>query len=496
LFGFAISNAQWKRMSISSRVSLVSDSIQGVIAAVNLDPLQRLLDLTKQLHADRDRLVSELEDARDAALKHKQQARLQARRPFSAVLIDGDGYIFQALMNKELELEQAGTQAATQLEGAIKDSLRRQDMGHCDIVVHVYANVSGLSRILAKAGRCGGERRALGPFVAGFNRNNGNFDFVDAGDRKENADAKVRAKFDMYAENVHCQQIYFAGCHDSGYASMLTSNANQKGKITLLRHTEFHPQFQELGFGVEAFDEVFLSGQQVAGLAVYARANSHTRAPSKYRSGIGGENAPHGADNGRFQGQHVRDRLQKEDIPEGMIPVNVHNQRLDPPLPKPSKAQLARWNGIYQNEGLCVEFHLHGRCGYARCKFKHQSTTEEAKYLLEYTSRSRPCPARRNCRYLRCTRGHVCQKQECEYNGGTQSCKLPKGAHGGDLKVHQFVKGVGDVEHTITSAPGYSRSPLCSDHGPESDGSEEGKASDTIGDGGIPVDLCSQGPSS
>jgi hypothetical protein len=93
---------------MSSTVSLVPDSIQDVIAAVNLDTIQRLLDLTKQLHADRDRLVSELEDARDAALKHKQQARLQARRSFSAVLIDGDGYIFQVLMNKGLELEQAG----------------------------------------------------------------------------------------------------------------------------------------------------------------------------------------------------------------------------------------------------------------------------------------------------------------------------------------------------------------------------------------------------
>lgn len=95
--------------------------------------------------------------------------------------------------------------------------------------------------------------------------------------------AKVRAKLDMYAENVHCQHIYFAGCHDSGYASMLTSNASRKSKITLLRHTEFHPQFQELGFGVEAFDEMFLSGRQVtlAGLTGYAGADTHLRGYSE-----------------------------------------------------------------------------------------------------------------------------------------------------------------------------------------------------------------------
>lgn len=428
--------------------------------------------------------MSELEDARDAALKHKQQARLQARRPFSAVLIDGDGYIFKALMDTGLELEQAGMQAATQLEGAVKESLRRQDVGHCDIVVHVYANVSGLSRILGKTGRCGSERRALGPFVAGFNRNNGNFDFVDAGDRKENADAKVRAKFDMYAENVHCQHIYFAGCHDSGYASMLSSNSNRKEKITLLRHSEFHPQFEELGFGVEAFEGMFVSGQQVAGLNGYSCADTNSRGSSRYRSKGGEEKSEHGMcgvqDGGRSWGQLVNGRLQKERIPPGMIPINVHKQRLDPPIPQPSKAQLARLNRIYLSSGLCIEFVVHGRCAYEICKFKHQPATEEAKYLLEYTSRSKPCPARRDCRYLRCTRGHVCQKQGCEYNGGTQHCKLPKEAHGGDLRFHQFVKGVGDVEHTITLMPGISKSPIKGNHGSESDGSEEGITSEIV----------------
>ena len=57
-------------------------------------------------------------------------------------------------------------QAATQLQGAIKESLRDQDAEQCDIVVYVHANVSGLSRILGKARRCESERRALGPFVA------------------------------------------------------------------------------------------------------------------------------------------------------------------------------------------------------------------------------------------------------------------------------------------------------------------------------------------
>lgn len=55
-------------------------SIQDVTAAVDLDSLKRLLDLSNEL-ADRNRLQSELEDARDASLRHKRQARLQTRRP-------------------------------------------------------------------------------------------------------------------------------------------------------------------------------------------------------------------------------------------------------------------------------------------------------------------------------------------------------------------------------------------------------------------------------
>jgi hypothetical protein len=105
-------------------------------------------------------------------------------------------------------------------------------------------------------------------------------------------------------------------------------------------------------------------------------------------------------------------------------------------------------------------------------------TTEQVKHLLDYTSRSRPCPARRNCRHLRCTKGHICQKQECEYNRGTQQCKLPMEAHGGDLRVHQLVKGVSDVEHTTTTGPGSSKSPIRGDQEPNFDGSDKGQTSE------------------
>ncbi len=151
-----------------------------------------------------------------------------------------------------------------------------------------------------------------------------------------------------------------------------------------------------------------------------------------------------------FSERRVSARLQKEDIPKGMVAVDIRNQRLDQSLSPPNKAQLARWNGIYRNWGLCKEFHLVRCCRYERCKIKHGSASEEANYLLEYTSRSTPCPGGRGCRYVKCVRGHVCQKRECVSNGGTQFCKLPKEAHGNISGSYRFLEGVGEADGAVT----------------------------------------------
>lgn len=66
---------------------------------------------------------------------------------------------------------------------------------HCRVMVRVYANLAGLSKAVSKAKLCGAEKRSLAPFVASFNRSNDLFDFVDAGELKENADFKIRAMF-------------------------------------------------------------------------------------------------------------------------------------------------------------------------------------------------------------------------------------------------------------------------------------------------------------
>lgn len=58
-------------------------------------------------------------------------------------------------------------------------------------MVRVYANLSGLSKSLSKAGLVGNEARSLAPFAASFTGSQDLFDFVDAGD-KDGTDLKIR----------------------------------------------------------------------------------------------------------------------------------------------------------------------------------------------------------------------------------------------------------------------------------------------------------------
>lgn len=71
-------------------------------------------------------------------------------------------------------------------------------------MVRIYANLQGLSKASARLGLCGGEARALAPFTAGFTRAQELFDFVDAGDKKEAADFKIRGlPFDQIESKIH-----------------------------------------------------------------------------------------------------------------------------------------------------------------------------------------------------------------------------------------------------------------------------------------------------
>ena len=51
-------------------------------------------------------------------------------------------------------------------------------------MVRAYADVCGLSKALNKKKLLGAEKRAMAPFIAGFNKTEDLFDLVDAGELK------------------------------------------------------------------------------------------------------------------------------------------------------------------------------------------------------------------------------------------------------------------------------------------------------------------------
>ena len=126
-------------------------------------------------------------------------------------------------------------------------------------MVRIYANLVGLSKALNRVRLAGAEKRSLAPFFANFSRSYPLFDFVDSGELKENADAKMRGMLQLFADNAQCKHIWFAGCHDVGYINDLTPYDGNRDRITLVRRNAFHPEFSKLRMRVEDFPNLFRS---------------------------------------------------------------------------------------------------------------------------------------------------------------------------------------------------------------------------------------------
>lgn len=148
---------------------------------------------------------------------------------------------------------------------------------NCRVMVRVYANMLGLSKALARAGMVGHEARSISPFVSGFNRADGLFDFVDAADKKEGSDFKIRGRhscnkskealltstlntemFRLFVDLNQCRHIYFAGCHDTGFGSLLTPHRGSD-KITLIKAASFHREFEGFDLPIKELPSVFMS---------------------------------------------------------------------------------------------------------------------------------------------------------------------------------------------------------------------------------------------
>ncbi|KAI5866253.1 hypothetical protein GGS23DRAFT_617342 [Durotheca rogersii] len=209
--------------------------------------------------------------------------------PFVVVLIDGDGAKFA---DEYLRNPVAGAErAAMKLKQAVRDSLRDTGLEHDDvpILVRVYANLIDLAKSL-RMSRIIDYDDDMRLFAEHFTNTSADFDFINVGKGKENADSKIRRMLSHYHRNVQCKKIFLAGCcHDNGYLHDLRDYKGvSDNRLVLLETTLAEPGFRTLGFPILRFDDVFRSeplGNETRRLPL--ALSTRTRSPPQPPPGFG-----------------------------------------------------------------------------------------------------------------------------------------------------------------------------------------------------------------
>lgn len=87
--------------------------------------------------------------------------------------------------------------------------------------------------------------------------------------------------FRLFADIRQCQHIYFAGCHDAGYVTMLTPYTGKCDRITLIKGASFHREFENLGLPIKELPSIFMSTPPIIAIPRFAANNSTGFAPGR-----------------------------------------------------------------------------------------------------------------------------------------------------------------------------------------------------------------------
>lgn len=227
--------------------------IQAMIQKINSDA-KRISDLELDLE---DQKKSRVDYQTKAMNLNADLQRLGSRLnsgAFVVVLIDGDGAKFRDEFLRDQE--QGAAKAAWKLKEAVKEAGLVHDI---PILVRVYANVGDLARSLRMSNVIEYDD-SLRIFAEQFTNTYADFDFINVGKGKENADSKIRRLLDHYYKNAQCQMIFIACCHDNGYIHDLRQYAGAPDcKIKLIETTPAEPNFRSLELPILRFNSVFRS---------------------------------------------------------------------------------------------------------------------------------------------------------------------------------------------------------------------------------------------
>jgi hypothetical protein len=401
-----------------------------------------------------------------------------------AVLIDGDGAKFTS------ELLQArdtgGREAARRLNQAVCHYLKETDPELCldnaSVVVNIWANLGGLAKTLLHDGSIKTTEQ-MSEFAEGFSRNRAEFDFVNVGRGKENADNKLRRMFNFYYNNIQCRKIFFAGCHDTGYVHDLEEKrgtGESERRIVLLETTPAEPQFRQLGFPITHFDNVFRSkpldnetkhsralsfdgtssnNMRMTAASPLTWAASSSKSQTPWRSKAGGEDdednekdlgrlfstvqrSENGgisinyASAGKDKDHHNVDISTAKSQKRRSILYNAAQQRLDSPNNRSWSATAQQsYNKKVEkikSKVFCNEFYLVGDCPRGgSCFFEHsEKLTSEELNIHRYRARTGPCVTGPSCQNFDCYSSHHCPAGRKCYKGPDCLFSETKSYHG------------------------------------------------------------------
>lgn len=311
--------------------------------------------------------------------------------------------------------------------------------------------------------------------------------------------------FRLFAGLNQCRHIYFAGCHDAGYLSLLTPYKGRSDFITLLKAASFHKDFETLGLPIKELPSVFMSTRLDASNPTVAAKNEPTASglavkrplcetfqkvlslPSSRLAWLLTElqalresnddsidertrpdpvltNKEDASDNSHVTSPgvgHPEDYItanlpQRSSMTERYIPINKFGERLDFFCPRPTENSFEEYRHRTEQQKVCNSYHLSGKCSKKDCQYGHGSVSESVIEVLRYMMIQYPCSRLGACRSISCFFGHLCQKPGCNAVGKRQ-CRFIQHAHTLDLQVMKWVAPDEEISmKSHTSPPGES----------------------------------------
>ncbi|GAA5823598.1 hypothetical protein JCM3770_003519 [Rhodotorula araucariae] len=174
-------------------------------------------------------------------------------------VLDGDGCIF----NRSLVARgrDGGREAAILLIKHIDDYAASLGItGQLTIVVHLYLNKAGLSRVVQSCGIA--DEATFSAFLIGLNAAHPLILVSDVGPSKEASDAKLAQTLKLYAKLPSTKLVLAGAAHDGGYAHLFSSIETEApvvfDKCTLLKsYDELAFELKRLNLRTTTFDGLF-----------------------------------------------------------------------------------------------------------------------------------------------------------------------------------------------------------------------------------------------